>query len=272
MSGANGFMASIAHDFVGGLARMNEAEAISLRHGFLQRLDPRAKLVALLLLVIAASLGSRLLVLLALFLGACVLALVSSVTLGFLARRVWLTVAVFSGLLALPALVMVPGQVLWHLPWIGWNITMQGLRSAAFLIGRGEVCASLVLLMVMTTPWNHVLKAMRSLGMPLVVVAVLGMTQRYIVLLVQLTMQMFEARRSRVMVAMGPRQQRHLVFAMVGVLVGRSLQLSGEVHQAMVARGYRGEIRLIHEFRFRLRDGLVMLVSLAVCLLVACYR
>jgi len=251
---------------------MSEAEAIAVRHGFLQQLDPRAKLVTMLLLVTGTSLTSRLLVLLVLFLVACGMALVSCVTLGFLTRRVWLTVLVFSGLIALPALVMVPGEILWHLPWTGWGITLQGLRSATFLIGRGEVCATLVLLLVMTTPWNHVLKAMRSLGVPVVVVAVLGMTQRYIVLLVQLAMQMLEARRSRVMVAMSAGQRRRLVFSMLGVLVGRSLQLSGEVHQAMVARGYRGEVRLIHEFRFRLRDGLVMVSSLAACGLITYFR
>ena len=44
---------------------------------------------------------------------------------------------------------------------------------------------------------NHVLKALRVLRVPVVVVVVLGMTYRYILLLLEIAHEMFEARRSR---------------------------------------------------------------------------
>lgn len=261
----HGLLARLAHDFVRGLAVSLEAEQLGTRAGFLQTLDPRAKLLAVVLLILGASAVHVLLPLLGLFLLATLLALASRIPLSVLLRRVWLTVLVFSGLIALPALILVPGEVVASLPWTGLGVTRQGLRSAAFLIGRGETCVTLVSLLVMTTPWPHVLKAMRSLGVPIVVVAMLGMTQRYIFLLVQLALQMFEARRSRVMVSPDAATTRRMALAMLGVLLGKSLQLAGEVHQAMLARGYRGEVYLLEDFRMRWRDWPVMVVAMLVC-------
>ena len=39
-----------------------------------------------------------------------------------------------------------------------------------------------------------------------------------------------------------------------GVLLSKSVELSHEVYLAMVSRGFRGEIRLLTDFRMRPRD------------------
>ena len=44
----------------------------------------------------------------------------------------------FTGLIALPAIFLTPGVALAHMPVVGWPITMQGLRIAAFLILRAK--------------------------------------------------------------------------------------------------------------------------------------
>jgi energy-coupling factor transporter transmembrane protein EcfT len=44
----------------------------------------------------------------------------------------------------------------------------------------------------------------------------------------------------------------------VGTLFKRSMQLSAEVHRAMMARGYQGEVRILSVFRIRKRDYLWM--------------
>jgi cobalt/nickel transport system permease protein len=265
MKPRHGLLAGLARHFVEELAASLEAEQLAARAGLLQALDPRAKLLAIILLIVGASTARLLLPLAGLFVLAVVLALLSQIPLASLARRVWLTVALFTGLIALPALVLVPGEVIVTLPWGGLGVSHQGLRSAAFLVGRGETCVTLVSLLVMTTPWQQVLKAMRSLGVPVVVVAMLGMTQRYIFLLVQLALQMFEARRSRVIIAPDAAATRRMALAMLGVLLGKSLQLAGEVHQAMLARGYRGEVCLLDEFQMRWCDWLVLLLASAIC-------
>jgi energy-coupling factor transporter transmembrane protein EcfT len=148
-----------------------------------------------------------------------------------------------------------------QLPLVHWSVTVQGVRSAAFLIGRAETSATFALLLILSTPWSHVLKAMRSLGVPVVVVAILGMTHRYIFLLLHTAAQMFEARRSRIVCPLSGVGQRKMVIATAGVLLGKAFQLSSDVHMAMVSRGYRGEVHLLDDFRTRPRDWLTLLLA-----------
>jgi cobalt/nickel transport system permease protein len=98
------------------------------------------------------------------------------------------------------------------------------------------------------------------------------MTHRYIFVLLQIAMQMFEARRSRLLGPIPAAERRRLVSAAVGVLLCKTLQLSTEVHLAMIARGYRGEVRLLNDFRSRPRDWAALLLALAVPVLVLWWR
>jgi cobalt/nickel transport system permease protein len=266
------FTGKLTHSLVQTLQHALDAEVISARDGFLQRLDPRIKLLGLLALIVSTVLAKTLLALGALFVLAVGLALGSQIGLARLAKQLWLGVLLFTGVIALPALVLVPGTPLAQLPGLPWPVTLQGLRSAAFLIGRAETSATFALLLILSTPWPHVLKAMRSLGVPVVLVAVLGMTHRYIFVLLTTATQMFEARRSRLVAPVGGAAQRRLVAAAAGVLLGKSFELSAEVHQAMISRGYRGEIHLLDQFHTHRRDWLALGAALAIPILILWYQ
>ncbi len=257
------FADRLAHGFVQALAHALEAESVGLRHGFLQGLDPRVKLVGFLALIVSGVLSKSLTGLVSLFLLAIVLALSSHISPARLGKQVWASVLLFTGVIALPSIVLVPGTPLLQIPLLHWTVTLQGLRSAAFLVGRAETSATFALLLILSTPWTHVLKAMRTLGVPVVLVAILGMTYRYIFLLLQIAAQMFEAGRSRIVAPMNGRQQRRLAAAAAGVLLGKAFQLSSDVHLAMLSRGYRGEILLLDDFRTRPRDWFALAGALA---------
>ena len=139
-----------------------------------------------------------------------------------------------------------------------WTITWQGLRSAGFLIGRAETATTYALLVILTTPWPRVLKALRCLGLPLVLIVILGMTHRYIFLLLTSAIELFEAQRSRLMAPMSARERRRLAAASAVVLLEKALRLSTEVHLAMIARGYRDEVHLLDDFRTRPADWLAL--------------
>jgi energy-coupling factor transporter transmembrane protein EcfT len=176
------------------------------------------------------------------------------VKLSRLAKQVWLSVLAFTGVIAIPALFLVPGDVLFRIPLVGWPVTLQGLRSAAFLLGRSETSATFALLIILCTPWPHVLKALRVFRAPTMLIVILGMTHRYIFVLLQSSTQMFEARRSRMVGALAPRDRRRIATASAGVLLGKALQMSSDVHLAMISRGYRGEVHLLDEFRMKRLD------------------
>jgi cobalt/nickel transport system permease protein len=87
-----------------------------------------------------------------------------------------------------------------------------------------------------------------------VFVVILGMTTRYILLLLETAHDMFQSRKCRRVNRLTPGENRRLAIASSGVLLTKSLHLSGEVYQAMVSRGFRGEVYLLDDFEMRARD------------------
>jgi cobalt/nickel transport system permease protein len=239
------------------------AEEIAWRPGLLQSLDPRLKLVATLLLLLAAGLSHNLTVILALYLLGLALAWRSAVPLPAFIKRVWLFVLLFSGIIALPGLFITAGPPLLRLP-LGLTVTRTGLLAGAFLVLRSGTSVSLAGLLVLTTPWNDVLKALGALRVPPVFVVLLGMTYRYIFLLIRVAGDMLLSRQSRIVGQMATADERRLMAASAGVLLSRSLQLSGDVYLAMQSRGLRGLPRTMQTFRMGRRDWICAVAVLVV--------
>ncbi|NTV62484.1 MAG: cobalt ECF transporter T component CbiQ [Oscillochloris sp.] len=234
------------------------AEDLAQAHGLLQQIDPRVKVVGMLALLVAAALARNILVIIVLFAGALALAGLSRVPLRALATRAWVPVLLFTGVLALPAIVITPGQTLARLPLLGWAITAQGLTGATYLITRVETATTFSLLLVLCTPWTHVLKALQVLRVPVVGVVILGMTYRYIFLMLQIARDMFDSRQSRLVGTLSGPDQRRLAGASVGVLLSKSFQLSNDIYMAMQSRGFRGEVHTLDEFQMRRGDWLAL--------------
>src|SRR5579884_1030482 len=246
-----GFVEKTLHTLVRAAQRALFADEMARADGFLQRRDARVNLAGLGALIVAAVGVRRLDALLALLALGMLLALVSRVSIGFLATRVWLAVLGFTGALAAPAVFLTPGTQLAHMPVLHWAVTEQGLRAAAFLILRAATAATFACLLVLCTLWTHLLRALRFFRTPLVAVALIGMTWRYIFLFLRAAEDMFQARQARLVGALEGAARRRLAAASAGVLLNRSIQLSNEVHLAMQARGFRGEIRTLGDDRLR---------------------
>jgi len=216
------------------------------------------KVTGLFALIIAAALAHRLSAIGVIFVVALLLAALSHVSLKTLLKRGWIGALLFTGLIALPAVFITPGEIVWRSPLLGLPVTITGLKSAAFLIARVETAVTLSLLLVLCTPWSSVLKALRTLGVPAPLVVILGMTYRYIFLLLGAARDLLEARQSRSVGVMEPSEGRRSAVASIGVLLGKSLQMSNEVHLAMLARGFRGDAWTIDEFIMRARDWIAL--------------
>ncbi|HTX92280.1 MAG TPA: cobalt ECF transporter T component CbiQ [Anaerolineales bacterium] len=239
------------------------AEEISLRRGLLQGLDARVKVLATLALLVGVSLSRNLWVILGLYTLAFGLALASAIPADFFIRRVWLALPFFTGALILPALFITPGPVLLHLP-LGLVITQTGLNSALFLLLRVSTSLSLALLLILTTPWNTILSALGVLRVPDVFILILGMTYRYIFLLLHTANDMFLSRKSRSVGALSNANARRILASISATLLGKSLNLSSEVYLAMQSRGFRNTIVTLKPFRMQRRDWLWLFIFLAV--------
>lgn len=250
-------------DIAGTLESALFAEEISARAGLFQSLDARVKVLSVLALLIAVSLSRSLAVIAAIYLLALILALVSSIPAGFFIKRVWLALPFFTGMIILPAFFITPGPTLLQLPF-GWVITTTGLTTGLFLLLRVSTSLSLTLLLILTTPWSTVLGALTVLRVPDTFILVLGMTYRYIYLLLHLANDMFLSRKSRVVGHLDGAENRRMLAAISGALLGKSLDMSSEVYLAMQSRGFRGSMVTLKPFKAQARDWAWLYIFLAI--------
>jgi cobalt/nickel transport system permease protein len=248
------------------LERALFAEEISTRSGLFQALDPRVKVLSVLALLIAVSFSHSLWIIGAIYVLALVLALASSIPADFFIKRVWLTLPFFTGAVALPALFITPGPALVHLPF-GLVITQTGVITVLFLLLRVSTSVSLTLLLILTTSWNTVLSALTVLRVPDVFILILGMTYRYIYLLLHLANDMFLSRKSRVVGRLDSTEERRMFAAISGTLLNKSLNMSSEVYLAMQSRGFRGTIVTLKPFQMKTQDWIWLFIFLALAVI-----
>jgi cobalt/nickel transport system permease protein len=277
-----GFIAKTLH----GIAEVtrNEvfSEALAGRPGLLQRLDPRVKVLTVLLLIGAAGLLHHILSLVCLNLWLFWLARVSRVPMVTFIKRVWIVVPLFTGIVVLPALfnVVRPGTPLvvlirfahpLHLGFLTIPaqiaVTRQGAAAAVLLVLRVGASVSLAVLLTLTTRWQALLKALGVLRIPVVFLTVLEMTYRYIFLLLQTSSEMFMARRSRLVGRASGREERRFVTSAMGQLWAKTHATSEEVHAAMLARGYTGQPRTLFSVQMKSSDWLWGILVVLVALL-----
>jgi cobalt/nickel transport system permease protein len=251
-------------------------EDVAAARGVLQRIDPRVKLLSLIGLLVVAGLSHSMITLAVMYAATLVLAAASALPVGFFIKRVWLFVPIFTGIVVLPATlsVVTPGDIvitLWHWHGTPQGITVQGLMAAGRVVARVAVSISLVVLLTLTTPWIRLLAALRSLGVPRIFILIIGMAYRYIFLLLTSVTDMYQARQARTPGApKHDRSARAFLGASVGTLLGKASQLSEEVHQAMTARGYRGDAKTLEHRRPRAIDAyyIVSVVIFAAVMLI----
>jgi cobalt/nickel transport system permease protein len=256
------FLAPTLRSIAAALQQGLFAEELSRRAGLLQTVDPRVKIIALVELLLSIGLTHNAWIIVAVYAAGLVLAARSAVSPWMLLRRVWLAMPFFTIPLALPALVLTPGPSMAILPF-GLIVTSAGAAAALFLLLRVSTSLTLALVLVYTTAWNDVLRALNSLGMPRTFALMLAMTQRYIDLLLRAAGDMLLSRESRLVGQLSTKDGQRLVGAAAGALLDKSIRLSGEVYLAMLSRGYTGAAFGLEHLDLTARDRLVLLAATA---------
>ena len=261
-----GFVEKTLADISGSIERAVFSEENARKRGFLQRRDPRAKLLAFVALIIATGLSREWAVLAALYALVLAAAAASSIDMGLFVKRVWLGMGLFSAIVILPSIFFIGHRELFQIPLGFFNLTVHrdGLIAAAIFVLRVSASVSLAMLLILTTKWADILKSLRVLRVPNVLVLVLAMTYRYIFLVLHTANGMFLARKSRIVATTSGREQRWWIVSSIGVLMNRSLRMSEDVYQAMLARGFQGEMRTIEDYRMRPADWSLLVTSLLV--------
>lgn len=281
--GKKGIVDRMMGDFMNFFSESSYAEGYARREGLLQSVDPRFKLVGTLILIVCIIFVMRVEWILGILGVILLLAVASRVRFSYYLKRVWLFVPLFTAIIVVPAMFnfVVPGQLLLIIlnkgqtigpltsPWtIG--LTVQGVNAAILFVLRTGAAVSLMVLLALTTPWTDLLASLQSLKVPKAFVMVLGMTYRYVFVLVGIAQEMHLALKSRI-IRPGTRGQfRSWLGAIIGVLLRRSLETSERVNLAMISRGYDGRVKSINRFHSQPFDWafLFFLLALGVLLFV----
>lgn len=223
---------------------------------WLQQANSRVKLVGAILLILLVALTRSIPLFFGLWLVGLGLMCSAHLPVWSLQKRIWGIFPMFTLIAAIPAMFSFfnPGVPLLEIYqstsphiWLGLRmpshiyISQQGAISALMLFLRVGMSISWGVLLVITTPSARLFKSLRVLRVPLLIVMILEMTYRYLILLVQVSLDMFEARKMRTVGRLSLRTGQWQVGSSIGALFIRSMELSEEVYQAMIARGYTGE-------------------------------
>ncbi len=243
-------------------------EEIAARPGLLQRLDPRVKLLTLVLFAVTASLVHSVWLLIALIGLTMVLAAASRVGLGSFARKVWLSAGLFAFLVALPSAleVFTPGETAVTIGPL--TLTEPGLMGVATLVTRVVAAAGFALLVIWTMRWPDLLRALSAMRMPDVVVATLAMTQKQILTLLRTVEQIHLARESRTLALGTTRENRDWVTERMAFVVRKSLRTADDVYDAMLSRGFTGAMPSLVRLRMRPHDWAWAAASALLCIAV----
>ena len=240
------------------------------------RLDPRAKLVLTLATILSISLTPSgawpvFILLLAWIISASV---ASEFGWPFVLRRA--AVALPFVLAAFPLVFTVKGEPLLTIGLGRWALsaTQPGLERFLSVAIRSWLSVQAAILLTATTSLPDLLLAMRSLRLPRLMIAILGLMWRYLAVLVDEALRMIRARESR-SGSWGAGGGGSLAWrsrvtgGMAGTLFLRGYERSERIYNAMLARGYDGTIRsfpiepLSWTGRLLLIAASVLLLSLA---------
>jgi cobalt/nickel transport system permease protein len=158
------------------------------------------------------------------------------------------------------------------------QLTDVGLWRLAAVLARSWLSLLAAATLILTTPFTALLKAMRGLGVPLILTAIIALMYRYLYVLVEEASRMMRARDARSGDDGGGhsggslRWRARVAGHMIGTLFLRTYERSERIYQAMLARGYTGEIRVLAESRLsraQLAVGAALILLLALISLAA---
>ncbi|MDK2982423.1 MAG: cobalt/nickel transport system permease protein [Chloroflexota bacterium] len=156
-------------------------------------------------------------------------------------------------LVLLPQIFLPGGRMLAidFIPAFTFSLSLDRLERVVALLVRSALSLQFAVVILSVTRFEDLLAGLRALSMPRLLVAILALMWRYLFVLVEEVQTLTQARlaRSSALPGSGRRSGGNLLWrarvtgGMAGTLMLRSLDRSQRVYQAMLARGYDGELR-----------------------------
>jgi len=232
---------------------------LSRRDGLFQQIDARVKVLFLALFLVIVSLkraiapeaGIAVFVLLLFALSRLEIfvvykrILVFGFVFGVLVPFPSMLNLVSDGALLFPVIRLAHSYDLWtyHLPAV-IGVTREGLQGIALLSLRVTNSVALSLLVIYTTPFTDIMKALRIFRVPDTFVIIITLSYKYMFVFTRTVEEMHLAKKSRLLGAVRGREARSWVAERITLLYRKTHAQCGEILKAMMSRGFTGEVRL----------------------------
>jgi len=231
----------------------------SSRDGFLQRTDPRVKILGLACAVVLVSLKHTLLSQLFVAVSIFILASSSRVRLSSIYPKALGMAFIFGFLIPAPSCLNLfsqgeilltlmvresPSSFLWLQVPATVGITREGLISIGLLGFRIFNSLTCALLLVNTTPLSDILRGLKHFKMPDSILVVILLTYRYVFIFLDLMEQMHRARLARIVKGGKNSETRRWAGERLGFLFGKAQLRCEQTNRAMEARGFSGRVRI----------------------------
>ncbi|MGW8179930.1 MAG: energy-coupling factor transporter transmembrane component T family protein, partial [bacterium] len=156
-----------------------------------------------------------------------------------------------------------PGSTILTIPGLGWTITDTGFRLMLSILFRFWLAVQIAILLSAVTRIPDLLWALRKLGMPAVLVSVIGVMYRYLRVLGSEATRMIRARTARSCTPRGGSKpgliwRGRVTGTMIGSLFLRAVARSERIHLAMLSRGFDGSARSLTSFRMGITDWVAL--------------
>ena len=209
-------------------------------------LDPRAKIVSIIMFVVISALLKDMYVLTAALFYVLALLCISAIPVAHILGRY---------LLAAPFALLGSLSVYFY----------AGLHPSIAMFLRISTCVLAIVLLSTITPFLDLLLGLQRLRVPRIFVSLLLFTYRYLFVIFDEMQRMALARKAR-----GARKGRHLldregmrtISFTAGMVFVRAYERGKRMHEALRSRGYDGEIRTLTPLRIKAADilffGLVL--------------
>jgi cobalt/nickel transport system permease protein len=214
----------------------------------LHRLDPRVKILGAFLFILVATLlpPGKWLALALLFVAALLAAHQSGLGVGFALRRSFVALPFALAAITLP--FTVPGAPLAHLGPL--TLTVEGSVRFLSLLLKSWVSVQIAILLTVTTAFPDLLWGLRALRIPRPLISIVSFMYRYMFVLADEALRLMRARAARSGVGAGKSGgslawRGRVAGGMVGNLTLRAFERSERIYDAMVARGFQGEIKTL---------------------------
>lgn len=245
--------------------------------GLLQGLDARVKVLSMLFFVVIVSVKRDILseaVLAGLFFA---VAAASRLDLVSLYRRALFLGFFFGFLVAFPSSlnVITDGTVvmpLFHLErahdfWIyhipaDIGFTRQGLTGVALLTLRVVNSVSLSLILLYTTPFPEIIRALKLLKAPDAFLMIISLTYKYIFIFAKTVEDMHLAKKSRMVGDTSDSEARKWIADRIAVVFKKTQLRCEDIFSAMQSRGFSGDVRIYGFRKLAVKDYMAGLVFL----------